>query len=369
MVDFLYFDSYQVESALEDESEPGCEPVGVQEITAHLRCHAIAEGYQIPAMSNYALERLRDILFSSHPSDVADTLKLIACIPTSNAVKCALRDAIMKRIRQMIKDEHFKETLETSTEPSITGLTFALLCGAVLEHEATIIASRELGSTIRHQGEQIQALEAEVAVRRTALRRCEEAHEQSERALTEQSARTERAEAALRSAEEARKEAEGSTARWLTRAESAETSLANAKVEARGLHAQAAQIQKLTAEKVAAVGAQQVHHAELQRTQQANESLTTQLQQSQEETRLARLTGVGNNRAINAKLLVMQRRCAEHEQTAEIRRRRLERHFHMMNKLHACYNCAEEFLAKLQKPPGAGTQAVIDVELSVRCKE
>lgn len=394
MVDFLYQGHYEVYSQVRDEPERGHEPAGVDEIVAHVRCHTVAEAYQIPAMSNAALESFKGLLLVSHPSDVANTVELIAGSCTSDAIKSALRDVASERIQQLAKCSYFLDKLATSTVPTVDGLVVFLLEAAVLQHEATIDRSQKLEKTIRLHEETIRVEKARVAHLVEINDEVKESANRAHGMLAKQSAEAVKAETALQEAQEAAREAKETTAQLRVRAETAESlheawevaqqtsesieqervraddaeaSLARARAEARALHAQAAQVQRLVPEKDAACAELQRKQEELDAAQRANDELTTQVQRAQEYARV--VTTASSNKADKTELLSTQRRCARHEQLAEDRRRRWERFFHMMNKIRYCHNCDEEFSAKLQKPVGESTTPIVDLELTVRCLE
>lgn len=395
MVDFLYQGHYEVFSQVRDEPERGHEPAGVDEIVAHVRCHTVAEAYQIPAMSNAALESFKGLLLCSHPSDVADTVELIAGSCTSAAIKSALRDVASERIQQLAKHSCSLDKLATSRAPTVDRLVVFMLEAAVLQHEATIDRSQKLDETIRLHEEPIRVEKARVAHLVEINDEVKESANRAHGMLAKQRAEAVKAETALQEAQEAAREAKETTAQLRVRAETAEeslheawelaqqtsesieqervraddaeASLARARAEARALHAQAAQVQRLVAEKDAACAALQRKQEELDAAQRANDELSTQVQRAQEYARV--VTTASSNKADKTELQSTQRRCARHEHLAEDRRRRWERFFHMMNKIRYCHNCDEEFSAKLQKPVGESTTPIVDLELTVRCLE
>ena len=155
-MDFKYYGDYQVDSTLKDDTERDRDPAGLEEIVAHLRCYAIAASYQIPAMSNAALENFKGLLMVSHPADVADTVELLAGISTSNAVKYALRDVAFERLEDLANSDAFMRKLGNSTVPTVAGIVVNMLHKAVERHEATIDRNQELERNLRRREETIE---------------------------------------------------------------------------------------------------------------------------------------------------------------------------------------------------------------------
>lgn len=407
MLSFVYMKQYEVDERHPDiEPEQGCERSSVQYIAAHLRCHALAEDYQITAMSDMALAQVKRLLFACDPAVVAETVRIVAANDndkdSGDAVKLVLREVARERIHELIRDGHLVDVLAKSTSPSAAALSANLLRESVKNHVATVHENDSLQGTISLQEETIQARDLEVARGKAELKRSEAMCAEAMRMLGDSNSRVQELEAELArtranehptcGTDAARHTAGNQILRAALQRAQDDTGRVSLENEALRITADRVQEENgrilqekralcTTAERArndlarsrreyeSLLATAQQAHTDLDRALRDKAALQDQLQRAQDEAGTPTKTA-GQLKVLHAKLHVLRRKYNEALALADERRKNMEKIFHMVAKLQTCWSCGQEMLMKMQKPLGTpGNVPIADLKLNVRCRD